>query len=130
MFETGVFEGKCKKADGQVIQVNMLPDNFWAMQTHNDLIEFFYRMGLGRFFSLQPWGIDVKRAWQLMTSIEEDGIAHIEDMQNNVITVKITTNLIAEALFMPRGSISLTTKLALKEIQQTFLNVRSIPSRS
>lgn len=75
VFETRVFEGKCKKDDGQVIQVNMLPNNFWTMQAHPDLAEFFSRLGLSRYFSLAPWGIDVKRSWQLMTTIGEDGMA-------------------------------------------------------
>lgn len=124
VFETGVFEGKCKKADGQIIQVNMLPNNFWAMQAHSDLVEFYRRLGLARYFSLPPWGIDVKRAWQLMTTIGEDGMAQIEDMQNNMITVHITRSLIAEALYMPTGNMSLTAKLAPKDIQQKFLNIK------
>lgn len=103
----------------------MILDNFWALQTHNDITEFFARMGLARYFSLRPWGIDVKRAWQLMTSIEEDGTTHIEDLDNQLITVKISIDMVAKALIMPRGGISMTAKLTPKEISQTFLSPKT-----
>lgn len=64
VFETGIFVGQCKKPDGQVIQVNMMPDNFWAIHVNNDVKEFFSRMALDRYFSLKAWGIDVKRCWR------------------------------------------------------------------
>lgn len=34
-------------------------------------------MGIEGFFHLPPWGVDVQRAYKLMTSMEEDGMIEI-----------------------------------------------------
>lgn len=58
-------------------------------------------MGLDQYFKLPPWGVDVQRAYELMTTINDEGKDTITDKEGTKLQVKITADLVSAALQMP-----------------------------
>ena len=81
---------------------------------------------------MPPWGIDVKRAYRVISTLTDEGVAQVEDQDGTLVQVNITKALIAEALKLPRGSLSLLTRNTAEETNATFLfcwGLKTTPSR-
>lgn len=55
---------------------------------------------MGGYFKLKPWGPDLRRAWELVSSIDKDGSTLITDFDGHQVQVLITLPLIREALHL------------------------------
>jgi len=55
-------------------------------------------VGLQEYFNQPPWGIDVQRSYELITSIDEDGEAQLTNNNGEVVTVEINQEFISDAL--------------------------------
>ena len=83
--ETRVFIGNFKTAKETVWTVSIMPKNLQLLAQHNDAAKIFEKVGLLPYFSLPLWGIDVKRSYQLINTLTEEGTANIEDNEGAVI---------------------------------------------
>ena len=84
-------------------------------------MKIYEKVGLSQYFSLPPWGIDVKRAYQVISTLTDEGAAQVEDKDGTLVQVHITKALISKALKLPRGSLSLLTKNTTEETNATLL---------
>ena len=57
-----------------------------------------HQTGIDRFFALQPCGIDVKKAVQLLKTLQEDGRYIVQNDQGQDIPLKLSARLIVDAL--------------------------------
>ena len=55
---------------------DILPEEFRSIQMHADAMSIYNKVGLERYFSLPTWGTDVMRAYQLLSTLQEDGSAN------------------------------------------------------
>ena len=42
-------------------------------------LQVFKKLGIEEYFRLPPCGVDVQRAYELMTTMNEDGLAELTD---------------------------------------------------
>lgn len=77
-------------------------------------------MGLDGYFKLDPWGIELQRAYELMTTINQDGIATLENKEGEEVHVQILEALISEALKFPSSSHKATPS-ALKSREKGYI---------
>ena len=64
----------------------------------------YTKVGRESYLSLPEWGMDVQRAHQLITSLQEDGTATIQDSKGQEVTVCISQETIRDALMIPIGN--------------------------
>lgn len=119
--DTGVFVGTFKTPEEAVWTVSIMPKNLQLLALHNDAMKIYEKVGLAQYFSLLPWGIDIKRAYQVISTLTDEGVAQVEDQEGTLVQVNITEALIAEALKLPRGSLSLLTRNIAEETNATFM---------
>ena len=83
-------------------------------------------MGLDGYFGLEPWGVDIQRAYELMTTINSNGVATLSTPKGETVQVQISEDLITEALHLPKSSIAFKIHHHLREQEKrdTFLNVQ------
>lgn len=120
-FQTAIFTGSFKTAEGSPWTVSLMPDNFQPIGTHKESMKVYSKVGLQVYFSLPPWGMDVKRCYQLLSTLDEEGNAKIDGPDGSQVQVKITDDMVSEALKLPKGSQSLLTRNTTKETNATFL---------
>ena len=63
-------------------------------------MEIFRKVGLDGYFGLEPWGIDIQRAYELMTTINKEGVATLSMPEGETVQVQIFEDLISEALHL------------------------------
>lgn len=68
---TCVFKSIFYNKHGKKARVVMIPDPFFALHQRRDCKENFNLVGLKDFCRLPPWGIDIMRSFELMTSIQK-----------------------------------------------------------
>ena len=67
--------------------------------------------------------MDVQKAHQLITSLQEDGMATIQDSQGQTMTISIIEETIRDALMIPIGNQSLMIRNSTQEITDTFMQM-------
>ena len=77
--------------------------------------------GLDQFFKVNIHEVDASRVHELMTTLQEDGTATIQDSQGMEVRVHITEEIIKDALMIPIGNQSLLIKNSTQEISDTFM---------
>lgn len=120
-FGTGIFTGIFKTEEDVKWTVIILPEEIRKIAVHNDIMPFFTKVGMDVYFSLPAWGADVKRSYQLLNSLKEDGTARIDGPDGVLTTVTISEDLIRDALQVPQGHVSLLTRNTQTETRDTFL---------
>ena len=90
------------------------------MYNHSSVTKSFKDMRLHHHFRMRPCGVDVKRCHQLLTSLDIQGKARIEDAKGELIEVQINEDLIAEALKLPKGTQLLPKRGSTQEVKATF----------
>ena len=80
-------------------------------------------MGLDGYFGLEPWGVDLQRAYELMTTIDKDGVATLSMPEGE--TMQVSADLISEALHLPNPSdaYKMPYHLPEQEKKQLFLQI-------
>ena len=121
---TCVFQGQFYDKDKTRCTYTALPDSFARVQRKKECMEIFKKVGLDGYFSLPPYGIDLKRSYELLSTIDKDGNTKIMDLDGKVTEVKIDENLINVALhFKTMGALKLPYRLIEAERSQTFMEV-------
>lgn len=87
--------------EGDVVHVPMIPQEVYAIMHKGTVVDILEKVDLYNYFDLPPAGIDCRRAYELMTSIDTQGIAHLTDMQGQNVQVLISPELIKDALNLP-----------------------------
>lgn len=124
-FQTAVFTGSFKTMEGATWTVSIIPDNIEQMYRHADVMKLFSKVGLQHYLSLPAWETDIKRSYQLLNTLDEDGTATIEDKDGVMVQVHITEDMICEALKLPKGNQSLLSRNTSEETNATFLLIGS-----
>ena len=106
-YNIGVFTSTFKIEEDKVWSVTILPEEIRQIQVHTDAMAIYTKVGLESYFSLPAWGMDVQKAHQLITTLQEDGTATIQDAQGQEVTVSINEETIRDALMIPIGNQSL-----------------------
>lgn len=84
-----------------------MPDTFERVHKTKEYMDVFKRVGLDGYFNLPPCGIDLQRSYELMSSLNEDGVARVTGLDGEEVEVKIDEALINEALhFKTTGAVT------------------------
>lgn len=120
--EACVFKGNFKDEKNQTVAVVLPPATFFKLHADKESQKIFDKVGLGQYFSLPPWGVDVRRAYERMLTIDEAGIASIIDKDGVKLQVQIIEETVSEALRMPtlRQAQKLPYQLTESEKKATF----------
>ena len=104
----------------------VLPDSFFALHQAEPNMQVFRQVGLDGYFRLEPWGVDVQRAYELMTTINSDGVATLSMPEGETVQVQISEDLISEALHLPKSSsaFKIPHQLTKQEKKNTFLSIQ------
>ncbi|KAI5078964.1 hypothetical protein GOP47_0006635 [Adiantum capillus-veneris] len=124
-FNSRVFTGTFKTTEETAWTVSILPDNLQMLVRHQDVVTIYSKVALVPYLPLPPWGMDVKRAYQMLSSLTEEGTATIDDRDGMLVEVNITEELVSEALKIPRGNVSLMSRNTPEESNATFLLART-----
>ena len=100
-------------------------ENLQLLAQHNDAAKIFEKVGLLQYFSLPPWGIDVKRSYQIISTLTEEGTTQIEDNEGTLVQVNIIEALISKALKLLRGNQSILTRNTTEKTNTMFVLVGS-----
>ena len=76
----------------------MIPREMVDYIKRPEMAELLEHLDLHRFFESPQPAIDLKRVWELVTTIKESGIARVSDINGTERTIVVTPELIAEAL--------------------------------
>ena len=68
---TCIFRGEFHTPEGTKVHMVDLPVTFQQLGHNEDIQEIYTKLGIEGYFKLKPWGIDIKRAYELMTTIDE-----------------------------------------------------------
>ena len=79
---TCIFKGSFHDTNGKKVGYVTVPNTFFSLHAERDCTLVFGLVGLRGFYKLPAWGVDIKRSYELMTSITEDGHAHITNKNN------------------------------------------------
>ena len=86
-------------------------------------MKIFRQVGLDGYFGLEPWGVDIQRAYELMTTINKEGVATLSTPEGEIVQVQISEDMISEALHLPKPSqaAKIPHHLIEQERKDTFL---------
>ena len=104
----------------------LLPDTFFDLHQAEPNMEIFKKkVGLDGYFGLEPWGIDIQRAYELMTTINKEGVATLSMPEGETMQVQISAELVSEALHLPMPSTAYKMPYHLpdQEKKQLFLQI-------
>ena len=101
----------------------LLSDSFFDLHQAEPNMHVFRQVGLDGYFGLEPWGVDIQRAYELMTTINKDGVATLSMPEGETVQVQISEDLISEALYLPKSSTTykMPYHLPEKDRKQLFL---------
>ena len=98
---TCIFKGQYTDAKNTKVQVVALPTSFQELGKEKELLDVYKEVGIDEYFKLPPCGIDVQRAHELMTTIEEDGVAELTNKDGEKVKVPIM-NISSGTLYTSR----------------------------
>ena len=98
---TCIFRGTFYDEERKSVSVILPPATFFKLHEDPVCQNAFNKVGLEKYFQLPPWGVDIQRAYELMTSIDDNGLAAITDRNGVKLKVQITEELVSEALKLP-----------------------------
>ena len=101
--------------------VTILLEELKRIQVHTNAMAIYTKVGLESYFLLPSWGMDVLQAHQMITTLQEDGTATIQDSQGMEVTVHIIEETIRDALMIPIGNQSLLIRNSTQETNNTFM---------
>ncbi|MCO5608103.1 hypothetical protein L7F22_062309 [Adiantum nelumboides] len=87
-----------------------MPREIYEVATDPEIREANSWLGLRRYYEQEPYGVDFQRAYELMSSIKEDGHAMITDPQGEKVETVITKEIVADALKLSTEGLSMRAK--------------------
>ena len=101
---TCIFKGEFYDQEKRKVGMVLLPNSFFDLHQAERNMQVFKQVGLDGYFGLDPWGVDIQRAYELMTTINSDGVATLSMPKGETVHVQISKDLISEALNLPKSS--------------------------
>ena len=65
--------------------VLLLLDSFFDLHQAEPNMKIFKQVGLDGYFGLEPWGVDIQRAYELMTTINKEGAATLSTPEGETV---------------------------------------------
>ena len=101
-----------------------LPNTFQQLGHDKDIQEIYAKLGINGYFKLKPWGIDIKRAYEVMTTIDEIGMVTLTREDGQPQTLAINEYIVQDALHFKEGYEDMNTRLTDIEQNKVFLNIK------
>ena len=122
---TCIFKGDFYDQEKKKVGMVLLPDTFFDLHQAEPNMDVFKKVGLDGYFGLEPWGVDLQRAYELMTTIDKDGVATLTMPEGETMQVQISADLISEALHLPKpdAAYKMPYHLPVQETKQLFLQI-------
>ena len=120
-----LFKGSFYDKDVKKVGIVMTPDTFFDIPKKKECIDVFTKVGLDAYIKILAWGIDVQRSYELMTTINKEGVAKLINKEGQEVEVNFFDEIISEALKLPHPSkaVKLSYQLSDLERKATFLKV-------
>lgn len=117
-----LFKGTFYDKQNKKVGVVLPPENFFKLHKAKECQEVFRKVGLDGYFNLPPWGVDIQRSYELMTTIDKDGNAVLTGKDGEELTINITEETVCDALKLPPPNIAmkLPHHLTEQERKETF----------
>lgn len=96
--ETCLFKGNFYDKEKRKVGVVLPPDSFFKLHNTEECKRVFGKVDLEGYCRVPPWGVDVQISYELMASIDEDVNAKITGKEREKLQVKITEDILNEAL--------------------------------
>lgn len=104
MLEKGISlaRGTFLDARNLEVRVDVPTDRFFELHTLDPHASFLWEsLCLEGYFALPPWGPDLQRAWELITTLDDQNYFKVTDLQGNQQKILLNRKLIRKALHLP-----------------------------
>ncbi|MCO5562872.1 hypothetical protein L7F22_016508 [Adiantum nelumboides] len=118
--QIGIYQGEFYTEKGENVKVTVLPREVTNLQKQHPFQAVFIQDGLDKYFKEPIMKIDLQRAWQLQSSITEQGLARITTKDGETVEVHITAELIQEALQFRQGVKDIPARSVPVEYKKVF----------
>ena len=122
--DTCIFRGEFHTPQGKKVHMVDLPDTLQRLDQDQDAQEIYTKLEIDGYFKLKPWGIDIKRAYELMTNIDEVGTVILIGEDGQPKMVVINEYIVQDALHFKEGYEVLNRRLTDSERSKVFLNMK------
>ena len=78
---TCVFKGEFPTPKDKKVGLITMPPTLQELEKEEEYIKIYRRLGLEDYFRLKPCGVDVQRAYELMTTIDPIGTADLTNLE-------------------------------------------------
>ena len=93
-----MYQGTFKSEDGSHVEIPMIPREMVDYTRMKEMAGLLEHLDLHRFFESPQPAIDTQRIWELVTTIQESGIARVSDLGGTRRSIIITPELVAATL--------------------------------
>ena len=121
---TCVFKGEFSPPKDKKVGLITMPPNLQELGKEDNYITVYRRLGLDGYFRLKPCGVDVQRAYELMTTIDPIGTANITDLEGNEKQVIVNEATVQNALKFKEGYQDMKHRLTKEDHDRYFLNLK------
>ena len=119
-----MFRGEFPTPKDKRVGLVTMPPNLQELGKEDEYLTVYRRLGLENYFRLKPCGVDVQRAYELMTTIDPIGTANITDLEGNKVVVSINENTVKEALHFRDGYEDMKHRLTKEDHDKYFLQIK------
>lgn len=116
MLEKGISlaRGTFLNARNKEVKVDVPTCQFFELHTLDPHAPFLWEsLCLEGYFALPPWGPDLQRAWELLSTLDEQNYFKVTDFQGNQRKVLLHRALVRKALHLAEDELTFNDK-ALK----------------
>ena len=71
---------------------------YWELTRSQPTQKILKATSLWRFFRLNPWGPDYRRAWELQCSLQRNGNAEVTGFDEHLVQITVIRQMVREAL--------------------------------
>ena len=100
----GVLKASFQNKNQKEVVVHVLTAEFFGLHhLSKENLELWEHMNLQGFFELPAWGPDYMRAYQALTTLDQDNHFKVTSMDGAQLQIHLTRRLVREALNLPFG---------------------------
>lgn len=121
---TCIFKGEFSTPKDKKVGLITMPPKLQELGKQDEYIAIYRRLGLDGYFRLKPCGVDVQRAFELMTTIDPIGTALITDLEGNEKQVVVNEATVRDALKFKEGYQDMKHRLTKEDHDRYFLNIK------
>lgn len=123
-WDTYIFKGHFYDNAARKVGIVRPPNSFFHVLVLPRSQAILRKCDLYGYFNLPPWGVDTRRAYELMTTIEEDGVQTIINKAGEEVTMQILEEMISGALNLSHldEAIPIPFQLSEVDMKATFMS--------